>query len=98
MRREILLSGTGWIGAGVVCMLVWSVEAGKMICSECPGALIPNSSISAHCQCSGPVGLLYTGVFVILVGAALFVLNRKIEGMMDRYGYDVPKHKRNRRG
>jgi hypothetical protein len=98
MRREILLSGTGWIGAGIVCIAVWGLEAGNSVCS-CPSLLagIPTSSISVQCHCSNPVGLLYTGIFVIAVGAALFLLNKRIEKMMDRYVSNARKERHGHR-
>ena len=98
MRREIVLSGTGWIGSGIVCFVVWALESGRTVCN-CP-ALLPGtaSSISNLCRCTGPNGLLYTGILVVVVGISLFLLNGRIERIIGRFEANARKRHGNRRG
>ncbi len=62
MRKDVLIAGIGWIAAGLVSLLGWLIEDGRV---------------------AEPANLLYVGVFVIVVGTLLLLLNKKIGTMID---------------
>ncbi len=64
MRKEIFFAGSGWILAGVISLIGWSIEVSD-------GA-------------ANPSNLLYTGIFVLAVGLALFASNKRISALMDK--------------
>lgn len=64
MRSEIFFAGSGWILAGVISLIGWSIE-------------VTDSA-------ANPSNLLYTGIFVLVVGLSLFALNKKIEAIMEK--------------
>ncbi|MDE1768314.1 MAG: hypothetical protein KGH67_03720 [Candidatus Micrarchaeota archaeon] len=65
MKKEILISGIGWISSGIISAGVYYLKT----------SIISSTGNNA--------GLLYLGIFVIFVGAALLAENKKIGRMME---------------
>lgn len=68
MRGQIISSGIGWIFAGAICIVIWGIEMLRNSCSNC----------------NNPIGLLYTGIFVVAIGAALILFNGRIGKFADK--------------
>jgi len=86
MRKEILVPALGWMASGVVSIAAWSLQSSRTICN-CPEIPANASAATIHaiCNCPTPMGLLYIGIFVIIVGIALLLSSNKISKMMDTY-------------
>jgi hypothetical protein len=86
MRKEILIPALGWICSGIISLFVWYLQNGSVVCNypEIP-VNATKSQIASLCRCNGPMGLLYIGIFVIIVGIALILENKKLAEMMDKY-------------
>ena len=86
MRREILVPALGWIASGIVSIAAWSLQSGRTVCN-CPSIPVnaSPSAIHALCSCPTPMGLLYIGVLVIMVGIGLLASSNRISKMMDAY-------------
>jgi hypothetical protein len=75
MKKEILVAGTGWISAGLICMAGWLAEKA-----------IRNAT-----------GLLATGLLVMVIGALLLLLHRRLEEMMEEMKANAAKRGLSRR-
>ena len=84
MKKEILVAGLGWMLAGAVSIVTWALAFSKVLCN-CQS--VPEGVSQAYivCNCINPVGLVFVGIFVMAVGAALLVNNRKIENVLIKY-------------
>jgi len=69
MRREVLMPAMGWMASGVISIAAWSRESARLYCSTC----------------QNHAGLLYIGVFVIIVGIMLLLFNARIGKIIDYY-------------
>lgn len=86
VRKEILVPAIGWMASGVVSIAAWSLQTTHTVCN-CPAIIVntTRSVVYASCRCPTPMGLLYIGILVIVVGFGLLLSSNKISKMMDAY-------------
>ncbi|MDE1855286.1 MAG: hypothetical protein KGH57_03145 [Candidatus Micrarchaeota archaeon] len=85
IKRHLRLCGSGWIGTGFVSIAAWAFTSVSVCnCPAIPAGATPQQ-IASICQC-GPnaFGFLPVGVLAILVGMAIFLLGRRLEGLLSR--------------
>ncbi len=94
MRKEVIIPAIGWVLSGLVSIATWTIKAGRSVCN-CPSIPVNASAslIRSICRCPSNNGLLYIGVFVMIVGASLMVFNKRIGRIIDFY-----KNKKRRTG
>ncbi len=78
MRKEVLLGGLGWLAAGIISIEAWALTPMSELCN-CPAT----TQFHIICDCAGqPTGLLYVGITAAVVGVAVLLLSKRIEGMI----------------